>query len=408
MLETINLLIGLAVVMLLVSFAVTLITQIIVGVFNLRGLALRLKVTNLLVLIDNGIHPKHAAHIAGLVLRNALIGRPGLPWITSLYQLTQPDDDPPNPTRQLKFGLRPAAVIHREELARLLLAFGKLPREYPVKWSWMFRTIDTDDLQTRMRESLKSNGVRSPEKALADMRRRTMELERDKPELSNSERANQALLDCVKSDFIGKLNGWFDQTVDRASDLFTGWTQLTAFLVALVVAVLLQLDSLSLINRLSTDRAARSKLVDWATQHVDKGPPKPGLETTVLSAAQSALGGNDLIPIAGPGQWLQRWSGPVPCPDSTAATAATTPPKQGEPEATKRESASVQAQATTCPLPRVSVLGVALSTILLSLGGPFWYSALSGLLKLRSTLAGKDDSQRNDRQTDTTPQPAAK
>jgi hypothetical protein len=59
-------------------------------------------------------------------------------------------------------------------------------------------------------------------------------------------------------------------------------------------------------------------------------------------------------------------------------------------------------------LPRVSWLGVALSTILLSLGGPFWYSALSGLLKLRSTLADKDDTQRSDRQTDTTPQPAAK
>src|ERR1700744_6534663 len=89
MMETLKLLVGLAVVMLLVSFAVTLITQMVVSIFNLRGLALRLKVTNLLVLIDNGIHPHDAAQIAGLMLRNALIGKPGLPWMI-------PIPDPPS------------------------------------------------------------------------------------------------------------------------------------------------------------------------------------------------------------------------------------------------------------------------------------------------------------------------
>jgi hypothetical protein len=391
MLQTVNLLVGLAVVMLLVSFAVTLITQIVVSTLNLRGLALRLKVTNLLVLIDNGIHPRDAAQIAGLVLRNALIGRPGLPWRIPIPEPKRPGDDPnkePVIKQRFKFGLRPAAVVHREELTRLLLSFGKEPREYPKKWRWMFRTVDTDELQTKMRASLLANGVRSPEKALADMRKRTQELERTKPELSNSQRADQAILEAVKSDFIGKLNGWFDQTIDRASDLFTGWSQVAAFGVALLVAVLLQLDTVSLVNRLSADPEARGKLVDWATQHVDTAGPKASsrLGPHVYSAAQSALGGADLIPLPDPDQWWARWSRAVPCAGLSAGT---------------------KAQPTGCTLPKVSLLGVALSIILLSLGGPFWYATLSGLLKLRSTLADKDDTQRTDRQTDTTPTPAA-
>jgi hypothetical protein len=390
MMETLNLVVGLAVVMLLVSFAVTLITQAIVALLNLRGYALRLKVTNLLVLIDNGIHPYDAAQIAGLLLRNALIGRPGLPWLI-------PIPDPPSPkhphTRRkirllFKFGLRPASVVHREELTRLLLAFGKEPREYPDTWRWMWRSLDTDDLQTKVRKSLDANGVKSPEKALENIRRKTQELEHTKPDLSNSERNNQAIIEFAKSDFVGKLNGWFDQTIDRASDLFTGWTQAIAFVVALVVAVALQLDALSLVNRLSADKASQGKLVDWAVQHVDTTGPKPAakLGSHVFSAAQTALSSADLIPLADPDQWWKRWSAAVPCP--SASTDPAERPKG-------------------CTLPKVSLLGVALSTILLSLGGPFWYSALSGLLKLRSTLADKDDDQRTDRQTNTTPKPAA-
>ncbi len=44
-------------------------------------------------------------------------------------------------------------------------------------------------------------------------------------------------------------------------------------------------------------------------------------------------------------------------------------------------------------------MGVLLPVFLLSLGAPFWYSALKNLLKLRGTLAGKDDSQREERQS---------
>jgi hypothetical protein len=46
--------------------------------------------------------------------------------------------------------------------------------------------------------------------------------------------------------------------------------------------------------------------------------------------------------------------------------------------------------------------GVVLTWVLLSLGAPFWYDALKDLLKLRSTLAKKEEDARVERQTDNT------
>jgi hypothetical protein len=43
--------------------------------------------------------------------------------------------------------------------------------------------------------------------------------------------------------------------------------------------------------------------------------------------------------------------------------------------------------------------GVLVTSLLLSLGAPFWYNALGRLLQLRSVLAAKDDQQRLTRQT---------
>jgi hypothetical protein len=49
--------------------------------------------------------------------------------------------------------------------------------------------------------------------------------------------------------------------------------------------------------------------------------------------------------------------------------------------------------------------GVVLTWVLLSLGAPFWYDALKDLLKLRSSLARKEEDARTDRQTDTSKTP---
>ena len=49
----------------------------------------------------------------------------------------------------------------------------------------------------------------------------------------------------------------------------------------------------------------------------------------------------------------------------------------------------------------VGLFGMLVTTLLLSLGAPFWYSMLAQLLQLRSVLAFKDDKQRSERQATT-------
>jgi len=46
-----------------------------------------------------------------------------------------------------------------------------------------------------------------------------------------------------------------------------------------------------------------------------------------------------------------------------------------------------------------SLCGILLSSVLLSLGAPFWFNMLSNLVKLRPSLAAKDDEQRKDRES---------
>jgi hypothetical protein len=48
---------------------------------------------------------------------------------------------------------------------------------------------------------------------------------------------------------------------------------------------------------------------------------------------------------------------------------------------------------------QINAVGVLITSLLLTLGAPFWYSALGRLLQLRSILAAKDDEQRNARQS---------
>ena len=242
-----------------------------------------------------------------------------------------------------------------------------------------------------------------------------------------------AILNFADSDFVGKLNAWFDQTVDRASDSFTSSTHIVAVVVAFIVAFTVQLDTIGLINRLSTDHAVRAKLVDWAIKNEPQIDSKAleaqsGGDTTnaaaqpasnettnataaadAASAANAAAAGtlgvgnvdgpimasardellNDklLVLPASHQVWARRWSASVTCPDVAKLS--------GEP------SANVAMVGDACPLPRVSLWGVLLSGFLLSLGGPFWYEALKNLLKLRSLIASKDDDQREDRQTNT-------
>ena len=124
MLRSIDVLIGLAVIMLALSMAVTVITQFVITLLNRRGRHLRRGLVDLLGLLDPALTGKIANRIATVVLTHPLLSATGK---------------------------RLGSVVHREEFTKLLLhlAAGDDKR------------LGADD-RGILKEALRANGVTDP------------------------------------------------------------------------------------------------------------------------------------------------------------------------------------------------------------------------------------------------------
>jgi hypothetical protein len=332
MLKAVDILLGVTVVMLVFSAMVTIITQFVINFRNMKGRHLHTGLADLLEQLSPGISREFAEHISEKVLTHPLIRE-----------------------SEKKFG----AVVHRDELTKLLLEFADGNG-----------TVTLNDTSARaLREVLAKNGIDKPGEVLQNVRSLALQIELANPELSNAMRNNLALLQEANSAFLAKLNGWFDQTMDRVTDRFTLSTRYVTFFVAIGVALAVQLDTVSLVNRLSIDPAARQKVADLAYEINASRQPDTTPATEVPQQALAQLRELNLVDFPDSfGDWIQRWS------------------------------------VDESPL---HVFGIILSAILLSLGAPFWYSALTNLLRLRGVLAPKEDKERTERQTMQQPPTAA-
>ena len=336
MLKTLDILIGVATVMLLFSMVVTIVTQAIISAFQTRGRNLRDGLADLLKQLDPAMDKKIATDISRALLRHPLIGG--------------------------KWGAL-GTVIHRDEFTTLLMevAAGETTTD-----------ISTTG-KTAVVKLLQKNGISDPAGALKKIRDIALQLEETSPQLSNSVRHGMAIIQEAKSEYVAKVHGWFDQTVDRVSQRFTANAHGITFFVALIVAFAVQLDTIGLINRLSTDEPMRAYLVDQAhaiskrAVESESVPQKnDGGQNADQSEITNSLQNNGLI---------------IPPKMPFSYDSSRTPKFLWELKPNGNQ-----------------LLGILLSSLLLSLGAPFWYGALQSLLKLRSAVAEKDDQQRAIRQ----------
>ncbi len=332
MLKTLDILLGLSVVMLMVSLIVTVLTETVTSLLQMRGKHLFEGVVGLLQQVDRDL-PNHVVNaIATAILTHPLIRSKGC-----------------------RFG----AVIHREELTKLVLELAA--DEGPQRL--------TPEIMTGLKDMLRRNGIADPKKTLEDVRAVALRLELSHPELSNNLRYSTAFLEKANSAFIAKIHGWFDQTIDRVADRFTRATRIVTFCGSLLIALLLQLDTAQLVNRLSEDSNLRGELVKRAMPINERNVAptldnsSPGLVPALSDPDRERLrqlAQDDIIEFpTSIRAWTGRWS---------------------------RDNFFMK------------FLGIVLTATLLSLGAPFWYSALKNLIRLRSLIAQKDDEQRENRQ----------
>ena len=250
-------------------------------------------------------------------------------------------------------------VIHREEFTKLLM---------DLAGGGSVATLESG-AKAKLLEMLKQNGISDPEQTLKNVRTMAMQLEASNPELASDVRQAKALIQEARSDYVARVNSWFDQTIDRVSQRFTQYTHWITIAVSLVVVLAVQVDIIAVVDRLSIDDQFRNIVVSSAVKDFSQ-ETAPQSDTNQTSPDKRPA-----TPNVGPGPYY----------DLLSKAGLITLPTNGN-------------WFRQLEDPR-KYPGMVLSILLISLGAPFWYGILKNLLGLRSTLAQKDDIQRTIRQT---------
>jgi hypothetical protein len=443
MLKSVDILIGLSVVMLVVSMAVTLVNQGILAMFAKRGRCLQAGLADLLQLVDASLTRLQAEEIAARVLTQPTIRRMTLwswlpDWFPARYQfgdvihreeftkillsIGAPQDETKKKLNELKSAISENKSGEAQEkvktaLSTLVDAIKRNPgvqydkienklkeineKQNPTDQEKLFKELNElmntlmDPILDTLNSTLKANGIDEPGKTMENVRMLALQLESSHPELASDVRKSKALLQGASSQFLAKINLGFDQIMDRVSTRFTNNTRGVTLLSAVLVAVVLQLDTVSLLNRFAMDDKMRDAFVAQAVKlNQDEEAKK-----LLLSAAKPE--GKHAAPVKG--------NTPSAPTSAGGANDAANSTKEADLK-TEKHYWNFLAMQGVINLPSsrdewckhwkdVNIPGLMLSILLLSLGAPFWYNVLSKLLQLRSILAQKDEDQKLIRQT---------
>jgi hypothetical protein len=380
MLKSVDILIGFSLVMLVVSAAVTVFTQTLATLLQLRGRRLLDGLTTILEQIDPELNKKlegrvktAAGEIAEAVLKHPLVAE-----------------------RNKRLG----TVIQREELTKILLELAAGGGAATLK----------EDARAALKEALERTGISNPGQVLKEIRLLAAELEASKPELAAHVRETKAIVTTAASDFVATVNAWFDGAMDRVTQKYTANTRWITAGFGLILALALQLDSIDLLNRLAMDDQLRRSLVSEAPQVLEGYKTKIGKLSPEASPAPSQQ--------REPKQLVAPAAGPAANAPAARTQSPGRPQTQQEAEAKRVKeqvdnlNASVRnlqrlAASSLLTLPSTNfdmarIPGILLTAILLSLGASFWYDALKNLLRLRPGLASQEQTERESRRASQT------
>jgi hypothetical protein len=158
------------------------------------------------------------------------------------------------------------------------------------------------------------------------------------------------------------LEDWFDGTMDRVSGWYRRRTQLILFLIGIAAAIALNVDSLTIASRLTTDKALRAAIVETARTTAQGTAPAP---TTNKPYDQIA---GELASIGYPIGWRDGVPEPQMCKPNGGAC-----------------------QATLGAWIKVFI-GWLVTALAIMLGAPFWFDVLNKFVVVRSTVKPSEKS----------------
>ena len=174
---------------------------------------------------------------------------------------------------------------------------------------------------------------------------------------------------------------WFDGAMDRASGWYKRRTQALLFIVGLLAAIVLNVDALHILHRLTSDKTFRDVVVNRAAAAKAPASATAGDE---LETIQSARG--ELEAVTMPIGW-----------ESPSVDAATFPLWPTQFCSAKTAPGGTLSEA--CGFPRGKVYSVVRVTIgwlvtalAIMLGAPFWFDVLNRIMIIRSTVKPHEKS----------------
>lgn len=379
MLNHLDALIAFIVILLFASLLVTVITQIVMTIFNLRGRNLFWGLNRLLNQVQPG-YDKQVEEIVEKILTYPLISK----------------------SRRL------ANVIRVEELEDLLMRFAKSPDDFKL-------SKKAKELVTKFNE-LDYQKLTEQLAGLPDNVEQHLKENINKAYSS----IQQALQKCCNR--IIYLENWFDNIADRMSERFTFHSRLISVAAALVIATSFQLDSIDLMQKIYTDRELRTSLVATTEKVLTQGKQILGQQSTFDMAMDSLQVKNPAFNLAVAPLFSNRPSAKAWIFQQIASSADAQNLVdqyvkihdaiiQAEIQRLQQEALSIVDQLDQFGLKIISAnyswnlrlwgirkyFGIIISIVLLSLGAPFWFNILKNLVNLRSKIMRSEEKERESR-----------
>ena len=415
-LKYVDVIIGLSVVMMIVATVALSISQALLSMCASRARHLATGLEPLIRQLHPTLLGPHAQQIAEQVLLHPMVCQPRNPLNRYVFDpirrlLRIPGPMPTTGSRG------PGGVILREELAFCLLEWAA------GEWGWqdpaspatakasavsanaVATSVAGLERQKALAEALKQRGIEDPAATLRAVRLQAMENEKAHPEQSAQLWRSQALAQVAPSEFVASLYQSFDTAMARATASFGTEAQIWVSAVAVVLVVIIQLDTFALVRRLSVDDTYRQTLVEEAKRLDAISPSKSSTAPAPVPMPTPPDGAPVPPPPTRPSQPREKPSDIATAPNTTSGDSCKNAPTDLEFQKCEINRSLNLLHSPTLDIwpdkkfDPARIPGILVTWLLVSLGAPFWYDLLKNLFQMRSVLADRDQRERAERAT---------
>lgn len=210
--------------------------------------------------------------------------------------------------------------------------------------------------------------------------------------------------------FRTHLDEWFEETMDRATGWYKKHTQFILFFVGFAIAIVFNVDTLKIVNKLEKDPKLREQIVQQADAFVKD---HPNLDTELMQQeidfkrsvaermkADAAFDTKNIGTYIGDSLKLAQYRLLKARKDTLMNRAESLLQKdiKNVHHSLGLEWESYECNSSLLGCILLSIVGWTLTALALSLGAPFWFDLLNRLMKLRGSVATPTSDDREKKQ----------